>query len=79
MRPEFAAAGIEGCLAKLVDSPYRAGRTSAWVKVRQMTVVDAVVVGVAGSRTGPVRSCRPAAMTPASCDGSDCLCRCRRD
>jgi ATP-dependent DNA ligase len=53
MRPEFAAAGIEGCVAKLVESAYRPGPAGAWVKVRQMMVVDAVVVGVTGSAQRP--------------------------
>lgn len=53
MRPEMAAVGIEGVVAKQVDRPYRPGRTGDWVKVRQMTVVDAVVVGVTGSPARP--------------------------
>lgn len=52
MRPEFAAAGIEGCVAKQLSSPYP-GRPGAWVKVRQLAVVDAVVVGVVGPPQGP--------------------------
>ncbi|MEV6904321.1 hypothetical protein [Amycolatopsis sp. NPDC051372] len=48
MRPESSDVGIEGVVAKLIESRYRPGRTDAWVKVRQVTVVDAVVVGVAG-------------------------------
>jgi ATP-dependent DNA ligase len=53
MRPEFATVGIEGCVAKLVESAYRPGSTGSWVKVRQMMVVDAVVVGVTGSVSRP--------------------------
>lgn len=53
MRPEFAAVGIEGCVAKLADSAYRPDRTGSWVKVRQTMVVDAVIVGVTGSAGRP--------------------------
>lgn len=53
MRPEFAQWGIEGVVAKVVGSPYRPGRSSAWQKVRQMTVVDAVVIGVTGPSQRP--------------------------
>ncbi|MFI5614062.1 hypothetical protein [Amycolatopsis sp. NPDC051903] len=48
MRPEASDVGIEGIVAKLLEARYRPGRTGAWVKVRQVSVVDAVVVGVAG-------------------------------
>lgn len=54
MRPEVAAVGIEGCLAKLATASYRGGRTEAWLKIRQMTVVDAVVAGVTGDPREPV-------------------------
>jgi ATP-dependent DNA ligase len=53
MRPEVAAVGIEGVVAKKADAPYRAGRTGDWVKIRQKVVVDAVVVGVAGPLSRP--------------------------
>jgi ATP-dependent DNA ligase len=53
MRPEVADVGIEGVVAKLVGSPYRAGRAGDWVKIRQKVVVDAVAIGVAGARTRP--------------------------
>jgi ATP-dependent DNA ligase len=53
LRAESAQVGIEGVVAKKVDSRYRAGRTGDWVKVRQKVVVDAVVVGVAGPLTRP--------------------------
>ncbi|MEV6905206.1 hypothetical protein [Amycolatopsis sp. NPDC051372] len=47
-RPEAGDVRIKGVVAKLVDARYRPCRTDAWVKVRQVTVVNAVVVGVAG-------------------------------
>lgn len=53
MRPEASDVGIEGVIAKLLDARYRPGRTDAWVKVRQVVVVDAVVVGVAGDPGAP--------------------------
>ncbi|MET7998311.1 hypothetical protein ABZU76_46320 [Amycolatopsis sp. NPDC005232] len=52
-RPEASDVGIEGVIAKLLDARYRPGRTDAWVKVRQVVVVDAVVVGVAGDSRAP--------------------------
>jgi len=51
MRPEVTAVGIEGVVAKL-DAAYRAGR-GGWIKVRRMTVVNAVVVGVTGDPDRP--------------------------
>jgi ATP-dependent DNA ligase len=53
MSPELAEIGIEGVVAKDVTATYRAGRTGSWRKVRQKVVVDAVVVGVAGSVDRP--------------------------
>lgn len=53
MRPEVADVGIEGVVAKLSGSPYRAGRAGDWVKIRQKVVVDAVVIGVAGALARP--------------------------
>ncbi|UUV32326.1 hypothetical protein NQK81_02405 [Amycolatopsis roodepoortensis] len=53
MNPEASQVGIEGLVAKLGDSRYRPGRTGAWVKIRTMTVVDAVVVGVTGTADRP--------------------------
>ena len=47
--------GLEGILAKQVDSPYRAGRSPAWLKIRTRQSDDFVVVGFTaskGSRTG---------------------------
>jgi len=53
MRPEVADVGIEGVVAKLGASPYRAGRAGDWVKIRQKVVVDAVVIGAAGALARP--------------------------
>jgi ATP-dependent DNA ligase len=53
MRPDLADVGIEGVVAKDATMPYRAGRTGDWRKIRQKIVVDAVVVGVAGSVSRP--------------------------
>ena len=47
--------GLEGIVAKKVDSPYRAGRSPNWVKIRADRVDDFVVVGFTrpkGSRSG---------------------------
>lgn len=46
---------LEGMIAKKADSPYRAGRSSAWLKVRTRRSEDFVVVGFTaprGSRSG---------------------------
>lgn len=53
MRPDVAAIGIEGVVAKLVDRPYRPGRVGDWVKTRQTMRVDATVIGVTGSVDRP--------------------------
>jgi bifunctional non-homologous end joining protein LigD len=37
--------GLEGVVAKRLDSRYVSGRSRAWVKIRHTPVVDAVVVG----------------------------------
>ena len=47
--------GLEGILAKRADSPYRAGRSSAWLKIRTRRSDDFVVVGFTapkGTRSG---------------------------
>ncbi|MGH7806349.1 MAG: DNA ligase D [Candidatus Binatia bacterium] len=46
---------LEGIMAKKADSPYRAGRSAAWLKIRVVRTDDFAVVGFtepAGSRTG---------------------------
>ena len=50
-----AAQGLEGIVAKRADSPYRAGRSPAWKKLRILASDDFVVVGFtpgSGSRPG---------------------------
>ena len=47
--------GLEGVVAKKMDAPYRAGRSSNWIKIRAERTDDFVVVGYTrpkGSRTG---------------------------
>ena len=47
--------GLEGIVAKRADSPYRAGRSSSWIKIRTRRSDDFVVVGFSapkGARTG---------------------------
>ena len=47
--------GLEGIMAKRADSPYRAGRSPAWLKIRADRADDFVVVGYTrakGSRAG---------------------------
>ncbi|MGE5230099.1 MAG: DNA ligase D [Deltaproteobacteria bacterium] len=47
--------GLEGIVAKKADSPYRAGRSPSWLKVRTRKTDDFVVVGFTapkGSREG---------------------------
>jgi bifunctional non-homologous end joining protein LigD len=49
------ALGLEGMLAKRGDSPYRSGRSTAWIKVRAERSGDFAVVGYTapkGSRAG---------------------------
>ncbi len=46
---------LEGIMAKKADSPYRAGRSSEWLKIRVVRTDDFAVVGFTapkGSRTG---------------------------
>jgi bifunctional non-homologous end joining protein LigD len=47
--------GLEGVMAKRADSPYRAGRSRDWIKIRSDRAADFAVVGFTaaeGSRTG---------------------------
>ncbi len=47
--------GLEGILAKQANSPYRAGRSPAWLKIRTRQSDDFIVVGFTaskGARTG---------------------------
>ncbi|MFJ5273892.1 hypothetical protein [Streptomyces sp. NPDC088358] len=45
--------GIEGPVAKRAASPHRAGRSSAWQKIRHAETVDANVVGYTGPAARP--------------------------
>jgi ATP-dependent DNA ligase len=45
--------GIEGIVAKRATSPYRAGRTGGWQKIRHAETVDADVIGYTGPQTRP--------------------------
>ena len=52
---QVARMDLEGIMAKKADSPYRAGRSSEWLKVRVVRSDDFAVVGFTapkGSRTG---------------------------
>ncbi|MEZ4273387.1 MAG: DNA ligase D [Myxococcota bacterium] len=55
MFEKIAALGLEGIVAKRSDSPYTAGRTADWLKIRRERNDDFVVVGFSppkGSRRG---------------------------
>ncbi|MFD8765039.1 ATP-dependent DNA ligase [Streptomyces mirabilis] len=45
--------GVEGIVAKRTTSPYRAGRTGGWQKIRHAETVDADVIGYTGPQTRP--------------------------
>ncbi|MER5696156.1 ATP-dependent DNA ligase [Streptomyces mirabilis] len=45
--------GVEGIVAKRAASPYRAGRTGGWQKIRHAETVDAEVIGYTGPQTRP--------------------------
>ncbi|MEU8911118.1 ATP-dependent DNA ligase [Streptomyces mirabilis] len=45
--------GIEGIVAKRTTSPYRAGRTGAWLKIRHADTIDATVAGFTGTAHQP--------------------------
>jgi len=52
---EIARLGFEGMVAKRADSPYRAGRSPAWRKIRIRPTHDFAIVGMSaprGSRAG---------------------------
>ena len=51
MDPAWAAVGIEGVVAKGLDSRYVAGTRSGWLKIRQRVTTEAVVLGVIGAAT----------------------------
>ncbi|MFC9645988.1 hypothetical protein ACFTZF_47145, partial [Streptomyces mirabilis] len=45
--------GIEGIVAKRTTSPYRAGRTGAWLKIRHADTIEATVAGFTGTARQP--------------------------
>ena len=52
---EVTRLGLEGVVAKKIGSPYRAGRSSDWLKIRADRVADFVILGwtpVSGQRAG---------------------------
>jgi bifunctional non-homologous end joining protein LigD len=55
MFEEVKKLGLEGVIAKKRDAPYRAGRSSSWLKIKADRTDDFVVIGFTppkGSRTG---------------------------
>jgi bifunctional non-homologous end joining protein LigD len=51
---QVTALGLEGIIAKKADAPYRAGRTSQWLKIKAERTSDFVIVGFtqpSGSRS----------------------------
>ncbi|WP_248353013.1 DNA ligase D [Anaeromyxobacter oryzae] len=52
---EVEARGLEGIVAKRADAPYRAGRSSAWQKIRLACAGDFAVVGFTAPRAGRAR------------------------
>ncbi|MFE6632194.1 DNA ligase [Streptomyces rochei] len=49
----LTGSGVEGVVAKSGRSPYRAGRSSSWKKVRHAETIDAEVVGFTGAAGRP--------------------------
>ncbi|MFF7602477.1 ATP-dependent DNA ligase [Streptomyces mirabilis] len=45
--------GIEGIIAKRTTSPYRAGHTGAWLKIRHADTIEATVAGFTGTARRP--------------------------
>ncbi|WP_437033413.1 ATP-dependent DNA ligase [Streptomyces sp. enrichment culture] len=58
----LAGSGVEGVVAKSGRSPYRAGRSSSWKKVRHAETIDAEVVGFTGT-AGRLRRWRCGCLT----------------
>lgn len=50
---DMTAVGVEGVVAKALGSPYRAGRTWAWRKIRHSDTRDGVLLGVFGPEARP--------------------------
>ena len=49
---EVVARRLEGIVAKRSEAPYRAGRSSAWVKIRTERTADLAVVGFSAAARG---------------------------
>ncbi|QIY76468.1 DNA ligase [Streptomyces sp. RLB1-33] len=45
--------GVEGIVAKRTTSPYRAGRTGAWLKIHHADTIEATVAGFTGTARQP--------------------------
>lgn len=43
--------GYEGSVVKRMDSPYESGPTGAWMRIKPVTTVDCVIIGVERSKT----------------------------
>ncbi len=55
MYEQVVAMGLEGCVAKKADTPYRSGRSGDWLKIRADRTDDFAIVGFtrsSGARTG---------------------------
>ncbi|MFD0145433.1 MULTISPECIES: ATP-dependent DNA ligase [unclassified Streptomyces] len=50
---DLRAAGVEGIVAKALRSPYRAGETWAWRKVRHADTLDGTLLGLVGPADRP--------------------------
>ncbi|MEV6048861.1 ATP-dependent DNA ligase [Streptomyces xanthochromogenes] len=50
---DLRAVGVEGIVAKALDSPYRAGGTRAWRKIRHSDTRDGTLLGVFGPPPRP--------------------------
>jgi len=59
-----AELGLEGILAKRAGSPYRAGRSSDWLKVRRDRVGDFAIVGYGPRAPADLRRLHLAVRTP---------------
>jgi bifunctional non-homologous end joining protein LigD len=48
----FKAQGLEGVISKKADSPYRSGRTNAWLKIKLVNEQEFIIVGYQPSLKG---------------------------
>jgi ATP-dependent DNA ligase len=53
---QYSTAGIEGLVAKRIDSRYRPADHNAWRKIRVRNTTEAIVAGVTGSLQHPIRA-----------------------